>query len=90
MAAPQNPSTSYQGSEGCGCDPANLVPDLTGTRSVPPFAATGVRMVSFPVAASFAKLTALCDKFLNTPDPTSPDWRPLSAMVSNIAGPGTN
>ncbi|MEW9919500.1 hypothetical protein AB2B41_07795 [Marimonas sp. MJW-29] len=81
MAQTHNEATNRQGDAGCGCDPANLVPDLTGTRSVPPFVATGVRMLSFPVAASLFKLTALCDRYLNAPDPASPDWRPLTSMV---------
>lgn len=64
----------------CCCDPANLVGDITGTRSVPPFEATGVEMFSFPVGASFIKLSALCDKYLNDPAPNAPSWRPLSSM----------
>lgn len=65
---------------GCNCTPADYVTDLTGTRSVPPFVASGVRMFSFPVAASYSKLNDLCDKYLNDPAPSAPAWRPLGAM----------
>lgn len=62
------------------CTPADYVPDLTGTRSVPPFVASGVRMFSFPVAAHISKLNDLCNKYLNDPAPNAHAWRPLGAM----------
>ena len=64
-----------------GCDPADLVGDLTGARSVPPYVCTGVRLYSFPVVASPAKLNALCDKYLNTPAGGAAHWIPLAGLL---------
>ena len=65
---------------GC-CDPADLVGDLTGARSSPPLIAEGVELCSFPVIASFAKMSGLCDRYLNDPAPAAPQWHPVSNVL---------
>ncbi len=65
----------------CCCDPADLVGNLDGTRSVPPFLASGVQLYAFPVGASYFKLNGLCDKYLNDPAPSADRWRPLGPVL---------